>query len=166
MLAICGCDPLGKQRYRPPSKPPTVGVRIIDGELRIWTGSPCPGTTEVYLVFDMGQPDAPALQLTAPGPGVRVEYLTVGDPYPGFDIARALPPDFDWHTAETLYVSISGPPAAWNVTIDLADALDGSAQHPDDTYWFQGFGWLDPAEVAAQNGEKFLTLCTPDPAGG
>lgn len=141
------------------------GARITDGALHIWTGSPCRGTTEVYLVFEMGKPNAPALKLasTATEPGVMFEYLTIGGPYPGFDIDRALPANFDWRTAETLYLSVSGPPTTWNASTSLAEVVAGSEKHPADTYWFEGVGWLAPAEVASLDGTKFIAVCSPDP---
>lgn len=178
LLTVCACDPLGKQWYKPASLSPAFGARVTDGKLHIWTGSPCLDTTEVYLVFDMGKPSAPALKLTTPGassqtnsnpatvniePGVDFEYLTIGGPYPGFDIDRALPTNFDWRTAQTLYLSVSGPPTTWNVSTSLAEVVAGSDKHPADTYWFEGVGWLGPAEVASLDGKKFIAVCSPDP---
>jgi hypothetical protein len=49
-------------------------------------------------------------------------------------------------------------------SVDLAEVLRGSAQHPDGTYWFQDVGWLDQAAVADKNGKTFLATCTPEPA--
>lgn len=120
------------------------GARITDGALHIWTGSPCRGTTEVYLVFDMGKPNAPALKLasTATEPGVMFEYLTIGGPYPGFDVGRALPANFDWRRAETPYLSVSGPPTTWNASTSLAEVVAGSEKHPADTYCFRAWGGL------------------------
>ncbi|WP_441963098.1 hypothetical protein [Mycolicibacterium houstonense] len=178
LLAVCSCDPLGK-----PSLDPSFGVRVTDGKLRIWTGSPCNGTTGVDLTFDMSHDSEATLQLRTPAtalrqtspatgteaaqgldPGVAVEYITVGGPYPGLEITKALPLDFDWQRTKSLFVGIEGPPTAWGTTTDLTKALAESAQHPTDAYWFQGVGWLTPTDVVAQNGKTFLTLCTPDPS--
>lgn len=178
LIAVCGCDPLGK-----PSLEPSFGVRVTDGKLRIWTGSLCNGTTGVDLTFDMSQDSEATLQLRTPAtalkqtsqaagsepalgpdPGVAVEYITVGGPYPGLEITKALPPDFDWHRTTSLFVGIEGPPTAWGTTTDLTKVLAESAQHPSDAYWFQGVGWLTSTDVVAQNGKTFLTLCTPDPS--
>lgn len=81
VLAESGCDPLGR-----PSLDPSFGIRVTDGEVRIWTGSPCSGTTGVDLTFDMSQDSEATLQLRTPAtapkqagpPGVTVEYITVG----------------------------------------------------------------------------------------
>ncbi|MUM20561.1 hypothetical protein FZI91_02430 [Mycobacterium sp. CBMA271] len=52
----------------------------------------------------------------------------------------------------------------WGSSTDTAEFIDESPQHPDDTYWFQDVGWLNPSEVAAKDGKDFLATCTPDPA--
>jgi hypothetical protein len=33
-------------------------------------------------------------------------------------------------------------------TTDVAEVRNGSADHPDDTYYFQGVGWLSIADAA------------------
>ncbi len=48
-------------------------------------------------------------------------------------------------------------------TTELAEVIKGSAEHPDDTYWFQGVGWLNPAQVKKQDGKTFLATCTDSP---
>lgn len=180
LVAICGCDP-HHRRYLGPELPVAFGVRVTDGKLRIWTGSPCIGTTSINLMFKTSPDAAETLRLQTPGkslqvnpppgasrddiapdPGVQVEYLTLSEPYLGFDVVHALPPGFDWQTARNLLISLDGPPNSWPGQTDLAEAIDGSAQNPG-RYWFDGFGWLDPAEVAAKNGKTLLTLCEPDP---
>jgi hypothetical protein len=45
----------------------------------------------------------------------------------------------------------------------VAKIVDGSEGHPDDTYWFDGVGWLSPAQVAEQDGKTSTAVCTPDP---
>lgn len=178
LLAVCGCDPLGK-----PSLEPSFGIRVAEGKLQIWFGSACDGTTGVDLTFDMSKDNEAALQLRTPvtalkqtspsgrqepvegpDPGVAVEYITIGGPYPGLEVTKALPPGFHWQRMTSLFVGIEGPPVAWGTTSDLTKVLAESAQHSPDTYWFQGVGWLAPADVAAQSGKTFLTLCTPDPS--
>mgnify|MGYP000284713140 CR=1 FL=1 len=46
----------------------------------------------------------------------------------------------------------------------IAKAIKESGRHPADTYWFQGFGWLSPADVAGKDGKDLLTTCAPAPA--
>jgi len=117
LLALCGCDPLGK-----PSLPVQFGVRVTDGQLRVWTGSPCRGTTAVNVTFNIDGrakaelkleatplPEAIGARTTPPNPGVEVEYLTVGGPYPGFDVVTPLPAGFDWRTADTVSVFPQSP---------------------------------------------------------
>ena len=41
--------------------------------------------------------------------------------------------------------------------------IKNSADHPDDTYWFQGVGWLNPDEVKKQDGKTFLRHVHPEP---
>ncbi|OKH78945.1 hypothetical protein EB75_25670 [Mycobacterium sp. ST-F2] len=173
-MAMCGCDPLGR-----PSLSPEFGIRVTDGKLHIWTGSPCRGTTAIDLTFDREHSDSAALKLEAtrlpevaqshkvpPNPGTEVEYFTVGGPYPGFDVVQPLPPGFDWRTAETVSFRADGAPTAWGSTSKLAEAIKESDRHPADTYWFQGVGWLNPQDVGAQDGTTFLALCSRDPAQG
>jgi hypothetical protein len=52
----------------------------------------------------------------------------------------------------------------WGSHTNLATVIGESGQHPEDTYWFQDVGWLNPAQVAAQDGKTFLATCTADPA--
>ncbi|SHV80113.1 Uncharacterised protein [Mycobacteroides abscessus subsp. abscessus] len=173
LLALCGCDPLGK-----PSLPVQFGVRVTDGQLRVWTGSPCRGTTAVDVTFNtdgrvkaelkLEVPPLPAAvgsRKAPPNPGVEVEYLTVGGPYPGFDVVTPLPAGFDWRTADTVSVFPQSP-RSFGAVSKLGEAITESDRHPPDTYWFEGIGWLNPAEVAARDGTKFLALCSRDPAQG
>lgn len=173
LMALCACDPLGK-----PSLPVQFGVRVTDGQLRLWTGSPCRGTTAVNVTFNMDRPDKAELKLEAtplpevvgsqkapPNPGTEVEYFTVGGPYPGFGVVTQLPPGFDWRTADTVFIFPQAP-HAFGATSKLGEAIKESDRHPADTYWFEGFGWLNPQDIAAQDGTKFLTLCSRDPAQG
>lgn len=166
LLAACrtdhGWDPSAPFA---PSLRPAFGARVTDGQLRIWTGSPCVGT-RFALTFD---PSREELVLTSSAEkGAQVEYLTLGGPYPpDLLISRPLPKGFDWRTQESMRISIYGGAhsyGGWGSTTDLAEVIRGSARHPADTYWFQDVGWLNPAEVAAQDGKTFLATCTPDPA--
>ena len=174
LMALSGCDPLGK-----PSLPQEFGVRVTDGKLRIWTGSPCRGTTAIDVTFNMDRRDKTELKLEAtawpevvgsanvpPNPGAEVEYFTIGGPYPGFDVVTPLPSGFDWRTADTVSFFPTGAPVFGGSTSTLAEAMRESDQHPADSYWFRGVGWLDPRTIGAQDGEKFLALCSRDPAKG
>lgn len=175
LVGVAGCDGSAREHRFGESLPRMFGVRVTDGKLRIWTGSPCPGTSDVSFIFNREGANTAELRLNppsveigrnaAPRPGVEAEYFTVGGPYPGFDVTEPLPAGFDALDAKTLFFAIDGPPDVGGGTeLDLAEVIKGSAQHPDDTFWFRGVGWLNPAEVAAADGKKFLALCTPDPA--
>lgn len=94
-------------------------------------------------------------------PPVDVEFLTLGGPYPGLTVDEALPKGFDWRKYQSLRLILH--PGQWGPSTDLAPVINESAQHPDNTYWFQGVGWLNPADVAAKDGKTFLAVCTPDP---
>lgn len=182
LVGLTACDPFGQNQLAP-SLPVAYGVRVTDGKLRIWTGSPCLAATKVKLTFDTDHATRADLTLRTPlasqkinppagksrddigaDPGVDVEYLTLGGPYSGFDVIDALPQGFDWRSAKTLLIYLDGPNASWGASGDLAEAMTESVRHPDDTYWFQGVGWLNPADVSARDGRDFLTLCRPDPA--
>ncbi|WP_441957548.1 hypothetical protein [Mycolicibacterium houstonense] len=154
-----------------------LGLRVTDGKLRVWTGTPCEGTTRVVVRFTAAESDAPELVLFTPSvpeaaglvPGVSFEYFTLGGPYPGFSIKDSLPSGFDWRTAQRFSFQVDGPPVARGLgTVDFApiatEISEHSAEHPPDTYYFPRIGWLSPAQVAAKNGKEFLTVCTPDPA--
>ncbi|UMG92722.1 hypothetical protein [Nocardioides sp. TF02-7] len=146
-----------------PSLRPAFGVRAADdGGLRIWTGSACSRVTRVALAFEPGDDE---LVLTARGErGATVEHLPLAGPHRGFEVEQALPEDFDWRDATSVRLSVDGDPGGWGSSADLAEVVDGSAEHPADTFWFQDVGWLGPAEVAERDGESFLATCTPDPA--
>ena len=141
---------------------PAFGARVTDGQLRIWTGSRCAAVTRLALTFE---PVRAELVLTAPNDHpAAVEHLTIGGPYPGLDVAEPLPYSFDWRSKDSVRISVYGGTDSWGSTAELAEVKERSAEHPPDTYWFQGVGWLDPADVAAQDGTTFLATCTPDPA--
>ena len=153
-------------RWHPPgelSLPTAFGARVTDGKLRIWTGSRCGDVTFVGLAFDE---NTAILQLDSTGSGgPAVEHLTLGGPYPpGLRVSMALPDGFDWRTQRRLALTIYATPAGHDATTDLSTVIAESAAHPDDTYYFAGVGWLDPAGVAARDGKTFLATCTPDPA--
>ena len=163
LVAACsGRDDWNPEAQFAPSLRPAFGARVTNGQLQIWTGSRCIGVTRLALTFE---PDRAEAVLTAPPEHpATVEYLTLGGPYPGLQLSEPLPEGFDWQTAETLRISVYGDGDSWGSYADVAEVIKGSAEHPDDTYLFQGVGWLNTAQVAAQNGKTFLATCTPDPA--
>jgi len=148
-----------------PSLRPAFGVRVTEGKLLVWTGSPCIGTTNVRLTFDDGEADQAELELTSRSDtaGVEVEHLTIGGPYPGFDVTKDLPAGFDWQKAQTLTLGLNAATSTWGSELKLADVVKGSADHPDDTYYFGDAGWLNPGDVAAKDGKTFLATCSDDP---
>lgn len=175
LAALTGCDRLGVKSPLDPSLPSaSIGLRVDDGRLEIWTGAPCLGVTEVNLRFNRQRADEAELQLYTPTPesggitpGAEVEHVIVGGPYPHFVVTKDLPPGFDWRAAETLEFAVGGPATAGREEVDLGPAVDGliadSPKHPE-AYWFPDFGWLTPDEVRAGDRHEFLTLCAPDPA--
>jgi hypothetical protein len=174
-MALVGCGPFRLDNPMETSVPSSkFGIRLVDGDLKIWTGSPCEGVTEINLIFTAPPDDRTELQLYTPTagrgftPGVEVEYVSLGGPHPGLQVSKALPPDFDWRAANRLSIHVGGPPVARGADIDfppiVAEITEHSSEHSEDTFFFPGLGWLDPAEVAAGDGREFLTLCTPDPA--
>jgi hypothetical protein len=164
LLAACdGGDDWNPDAQFAPSLRPAFGARVTDGQLQIWTGSRCDDVTRLALAFE---PDRAELVLTAPAERpATIEYLTLGGPYPGLKVSDPLPENFDWRNAESVRISVYGGGDSWGSYVDIADVVESSDQHPNDTYFFEGVGWLNPAEVAAQNGKTFLSTCTPDPAG-
>lgn len=150
------------------------GLRVTDGQLQIWTGSACEGTRHVNVGFSSLDGSDNQLQIFTPSveegltPGVELEYLNLGGPYPGFSVKSSLPPGFDWRTAQLFSFDVVGPPVARgiggvNFPPIATEISEHSAEHPEDTYYFPRFGWLNPDEVAAKDGKEFLTVCTPDP---
>lgn len=168
VVLLAGCRT--EQGWHPsapfaPSLRPAFGARVTDGQLRIWTGSPCVGTRFAFAF----EPSRAELVLTsAVEKGAEVEYLPLGGPYPsGLVMSQSLPEGFDWRGQESMRISIYGGAysyGGWGSTTDIAEVIQGSGQHPADTYWFQDVGWLNPAEVAAQDGKTFLATCSRDPA--
>ena len=65
--------------------------------------------------------------------------------------------------AARISVRGGGEKGGWGSTTQLAEVIKGSAEHPDDTYWFQGVGWLNPAQVKEQDAKTFLATCTDSP---
>lgn len=158
---VAACDPLGR-----PELDPAFGARVTDGALHIWTGAPCHKVIELGLTFDPYQDDRAELMMKSPNDvGVDVEHFTLGEPVPGLEVTEPLPVDFDWQGAESVRISVrgSGETGGWGTTTYLADVIKGSAEHPEDTYFFQGVGWLNPAQVAERDGKTFLATCTPSP---
>ncbi|MEB3035013.1 hypothetical protein [[Mycobacterium] nativiensis] len=108
------------------------------------------------------EPSRAELVLTASAAEpVTFERVTVGGPYPhGLDVSGPLPDGFDWRSQQSMRISVASDSDGWGTSTDLAPVIRDSGQHPVDTYWFQDVGWLDPAEVAAQDGKTFLATCT------
>lgn len=158
LLGVCGCDPWDSASFGPPH-PVAFGARVADGNLRVWTGSPCGRTTQVMLSFE---PSRAELVLTASSAeGVTFERITLGGPYPpGLEVSRPLPDGFDWRSQQSMRISVDSDSDGWGTSTDLTLVIRESGQHPKDAYWFQDVGWLDPAEVAAQDGKTFLATCT------
>lgn len=170
-LVVTGCGPLAPENPMEASLPMVYGARVTDGKLKIWTGTPCAGTTSVRigLISDAGTVETDMGTPTYPGrltPGVAVDHLTVGEAPPGMTVYEPLPAGAEWRNADTLRLNLTGPDKSpgGQITMDLSTVKSESAQHDPDTYWFPEVGWLGPDQVAEQNGRTFLTLCTPDPA--
>jgi hypothetical protein len=159
-LAVSGCGFFGPDP-EVASRPPVFGARVTDGQLRLWTGTPCTDVTQVTVTFSPGS--ARLILKPASGRGPEVEYLTLDGPNAGLDATERLPDGFDWRTSETILLIVDAATGAGSTPTSVAEIVDGSAQHPDDTYYFQGFGWLDRNQVAEQNGKSLLTVCTADP---
>lgn len=159
-LAVCTPDPGRDQAIVE-----VVGVRVTDGTLRFWTGAPCVGDTGVIVTFQPGQADL-VLDRTELLPE-GLEFLSLGGPYPGLSVTHPLPPDFDWRAAKSVLFRLvetslsngNSRNVVWSRTTELATPIAESAQHPADTYYFQGQGWLNTAEVAARNGISMHTIC-------
>jgi len=161
MLGTSGCMLFGPDPQAA-SLPPVFGARVTDGQLRIWTGTPCAEVSRVTIYFS---PGGAKLVLEPPaGRWADVEYLTLDGAYPQLNVAAPLPAGFDWRTSEEVDLWLDSPKGAGSTPAKLAEIVDGSDEHPDDTYYFQGIGWLNAAQVAEQNGKSLLTVCTPDPA--
>lgn len=164
LLAAChgGGDGWSPEEQFAPSLRPAFGARVTDGQLRIWTGSPCVGVTRLALTFD---PDEAELVLSAPHERpATIEHVTLGGPYPGLEVGKPLPAGFDWRRTDSVRISVYGGVDSWGSYADIAEVVEGSSQHPNDTYLFEGVGWLNAADVAAQDGKTFLATCTADPA--
>lgn len=174
-VSLGGCESQrGRNPYETSLPSSKFGFRVTNGQLRIWTGSPCEGTTEIVVKVRGPGSDEATLQIYTPTyepgltPGIEFEHLTLGGPYPGFNVMTPLPPGFDWRKAEYFQIDVGGPPVSRGLGRNFApiatEIIVHSAEHPENTYYFPDVGWLDPAEVAAKNGNEFLTVCTPDPA--
>lgn len=148
-----------------PSLRPAFGLRVTDGELLIWTGSPCKGVTRLAVTLDISKEVQAETVFTAASGGATVERFTLGSVPTGMTLKEALPAGYSWATAKTVIMVVSGPPA-WGAETDLEEVRAGSGSHPADTYYFQKVGWMNPAQVAAQDGKTFLATCTRDPVKG
>ncbi|MCT7657864.1 hypothetical protein [Mycobacterium deserti] len=160
-FGIRACQNLNRDPHAA-SLPPAFGVRITDGELRIWTGAPCRKVNRVTVNFS--SENARLVLMPPPGEWAVVEYFNLNGPYPGLNVVEQLPDGFDWRASQTIDLWMDAGEGAGSTPSNIAEIVDGSAQHPDDTFWFQGVGWLGPADVKAQDGKTFLSTCTPDPA--
>lgn len=166
--ALAGChksDDFEPDAQFAPSLRPAFGARVDDGQLKIWTGSTCTGVTRLAILFDFPSKGNPQSELTSTSTsGATVDRFTVGTAPAGMKVKTPLPTGYDWQSAKTATLTLSGPPATWGSNVQLAEVKNGSASHPQDTYYFQGVGWLDQTQVSQQDGKTFLATCTPDPA--
>lgn len=160
--SVSGCHLFGPDPEAT-SLPPVFGARVTDGTLHLWTGSPCRGVSRVVVNFS---PGSARLTLEPPeGQRADIEFLTIGSPYPGLDVVEDIPAGFDWRTEQDVGLSVTSDPAgAGSTPVNLAEIVQNSAQHPEDTYYFQGIGWRNAAQIAEENGKSLLTVCTADPA--
>ncbi|MGA5463862.1 hypothetical protein [Mycobacterium sp. NPDC050041] len=163
LVSSSACE--SEKGYRPPPGAPSLlpvwGARETDGKLQIWTGAPCTGITTLSLGYNMGGPE---LRLASIRPeGADVEYLTLGGPYPGFTVTESWPADTDWRRADQLVLQVDGTGVNFGSGSRVSEIVDGSPDHPPDTYWFDGVGWLTPAGVAGRDGKDFAAVCTPNP---
>lgn len=150
-----------------PSLRPVVGVRGTDDDLRIWTGTTCEGVTRVSVTFDPGTGDSATWELTARRPAGRdLDQVSLPGPNRGFRVTGPLPEGFDWREADRVAFLVDAPGETWGTNTDLGPVRDESADHDDDTYYFDEIGWLDAGGVEAGNGDDFITACTPDPGEG
>lgn len=145
-----------------PSLRPAFGVRVTDGELRFWTGSACGGVTRLGVNLDVGKDSRAEAVFVAGAGGATVEQFTLDAAPAGMTVKSALPTGYDVTKASTAELSVYGPPATWGSSVNLAQVRTDSAAHPSDTYYFQDVGWMNAAQVTAQNGKTFLATCTPD----
>lgn len=141
---------------------PAFGARVTDGKLEIWVPPGCSGVRRVEVGFGFG----PKLVLTDATGTATLDRFTVGGPYPGLTVTEAPPPDFDWRAEEYLFLDVTSTPGGFPATARTADIVDGSDDHPDDTFFFDGVGWLDPEGVAARIGNDFEGVCTPQETRG
>ena len=143
------------------SLPPVFGARMTDGALQLSTGTPCGEVSRVVVSFT---PDAGRLTLAPVSGTAEVDHLTVGGPYGGLQVTEPLPDGFDWRTAEEVTLIVTAPAGSGSTPTQISEVVAGSSEHPADTFYFQGIGWLDPQQVAEANRRSLLTICTTDPA--
>lgn len=146
-----------------PEKRPAFGAREADGKLQIWMPPGCVGVRSIELTFGRHGPD---LVLTATSGTATLDRFTVGSPDPGLTVTEAPPPDFDWRTVDELHLNVESTPKGFAAVSAVADIVDGSGDHPDNTFFFDGVGWLDPEGVAARIGKDFEGVCTPQKTRG
>ncbi|MDA4086562.1 hypothetical protein MHAS_03743 [Mycolicibacterium hassiacum DSM 44199] len=163
LAGFSGCHRSNRLTFYKPSLPPVFGARVTDGKLQLWTGTPCERVHHVTILFSPFTGDRLQLE-TPPDRATTVEYLTLGGPYPGgLTVTEALREDFDWRTKEKILLSVEPTEGAGSDQIELATIIAESPDHPEDTYYFPGFGWLNREQVAEQNRKTLLTMCTKDP---
>ncbi|MEV6358917.1 hypothetical protein [Nocardia asteroides] len=156
---LTSCGIFGKDQVDlRPGLPDAFGARITDGELRIWTGSRCVGAERAVVAFEPSH--AALILVPESGTGTDIEYLTLGS-NTGWKISEPLPPGFEWRKENKLYLTQID--AGSGVAADIETIVRESAEHPADTYWFQGVGWLDVDDVAAKDGKTFRSFCSPHP---
>lgn len=141
-----------------PSLRPTFGARVTDGELWISLGPGCDRISKLTLRLDW---DGPMLVLT--GTRAKLEHFPLLGPYPGLQVATALPPDVDWRKAQTIHLDVEGGPGGFPGQTPVAEVVEGSAGHPADTYFYQGMGWLTESEAADRDQRRYLAPCSKDP---
>ncbi|MDO9454497.1 hypothetical protein [Nocardioides sp.] len=147
-----------------PSLRPAFGARVDGERLTFSTGTPCHDVTRIRIVFDPYTAGSTDTILTATEPGRTVETFDPTGVVTGFTVEEGLPSGFDWRESDTATFELKGSDFEWGSTVDLDEPVAASPDHPTDVFFFQGVGWLDPAAVAAGNGDTFLTPCTADPA--
>lgn len=150
-----GCPPKEET-----SLPSVFGARITDGKLWLSTGTTCDDVTRVTVDFPR---DAELILEPPLGTEADVGQLSVEGTTRGLDVVQPLPSGFDWRTADYVSLDVYAATGGYHASVPLADVLEDSGDHPNDTYFFGEAGWLNPQQVAEGDGREFMTSCTPDP---
>lgn len=157
VLATGACDPA----FETPL-PSVVGARVVDGQLELFTGTPCADVTEVEVRLDPGAREVLATVVMTAMQPTELDRFRIDEAPTGFRATAPLPAGVSWSDADGADLRVTTTDGDRSASVDLAE-LREQDEHPGD--YLVGTRWLSEDEVLDGDGGDYALLCSPVGSG-